>query len=280
MELQEPPREAFAELAARLAAGDERVPLDRAALLVAAEFQPRVDVAGALGRLDALAEQAAPVLHTTADDAERVDRFVDHLHGTQGFRGDEDHYEDPRNSYLDRVLVRRRGIPITLSILYVEVARRLALPLHGVSFPRHFLVRHGGSPGLLIDPFFGCILDDAECELRWHRAMGPDVPLDRDALRPASVCDVLVRMLGNLKRCFVSSREFVRAASCCDRLLLLRPDHPDELRDRGLLYEHLECYGAAARDLERFLALAPDDPGADTVRRRLERLRRPRAAIH
>jgi regulator of sirC expression with transglutaminase-like and TPR domain len=110
--------------------------------------------------------------------------------------------------------------------------------------------------------------------------MGPELPFDRDALPPAGVRDVLVRMLGNLKRSFVATREFVRAASCCDRLLLLVPDHPDELRDRGLLYEHLECYGAAARDLERFLALAPDDPGADTVRRRLERLQRPRAALH
>jgi len=171
------------------------------------------------------------------------------------------------------VLTRRRGIPITLAILYLEVARGLGWPLQGVSFPGHFLVKHpveAAPPGapreVVLDPFSARVLDEAAYRSLFERALGPGIPFDRRWLRAATAREILARLLGNLKQIHVERGELEAALACCDRILFLFPDAPGELRDRGVVHHRLECFGPARADYERFLALVPNDPAADAVR--------------
>jgi len=272
------PRESFAELA-RLP--DEKIDLARAALWIAAEEYPSLDVRAYLARLDALADAAARELGAGGPDAERAERLLRFLVEEQGFVGNEQSYDDPRNSYLNEVLDRRTGIPITLSLVVVEVARRIGLPLRGVSFPGHFLVKLDGPPLRVFDPFLGRTLALSECRARLHAALGPDATFDPERhLRAATPREILVRMLTNLKHLHLRARDFGRTLACSERILLLTPDSPTELRDRGLLFEQLECFAAAAGDLERFLEASPDDETAPAIRDRLRALRARRQRLH
>jgi len=271
------PRDAFAEV---LRAPDERIDLARSALLIAAEEYPALDIARYLARLDELAREVAPRLLPARTAAERVAVLNRFLFAERGFAGNREHYEDPRNSFLNEVLDRCAGIPITLSLVYMEVARRAGVEVDGVSFPGHFLVKHGhrdqqGKEDLIVvDAFCGAVLTREECQVRLAAMLGAAAQLRPELhLRKASAREILVRLLGNLKLLYVRSADFGRALACCERILLVAPDAPHELRDRGLVYEKLECFGAASADLERFLALAPDDESAGAVRERLASLR-------
>jgi regulator of sirC expression with transglutaminase-like and TPR domain len=265
------PRDAFAEV---LRTPDDRIDLARAALLIAAEEYPGLDVARYLARLDELAREVSPRLigaHTAAERVAVLNRF---LFAEQKFAGNREHYEDPRNSFLNDVIDRCAGIPITLSLVYMEVARRAGVDADGVGFPGHFLVKHGQQEGVVVDAFFGTVLTLAECQSRLAAVLGAGVLLEPALhLRAATPREILVRLLGNLKLIYVRTSDFGRALACCERILLVAPDSPLELRDRGLVYERLECFGAAVSDLERFLDLAPDDESARAVRERLDFLR-------
>ena len=265
------PRERFAALA-RLP--DAKLDLARAALWIAAEACPGLDVERQLAKLDALAAAAAPRLGEGASDEERAERLLRFLCLEQGFTGNEKAYDDPRNSYLNQVLDRRTGIPITLSLVLLEVAWRLGIPLRGVSFPGHFLVKLDGPPLRLLDPFFGRLVEVRECRARLRAALGPDARFDPERhLCAVTPREILVRILGNLKQIHLRARDFGSALACCERILLLMPASAIELRDRGLVYERLECFAAAARDFERFLRQAPDDETAPAIRARLRALR-------
>ena len=260
-----PPSERFRELAARLRSGARGVPLADAALVLAGEFQPELDPAPSLRALARLAEEACAVVPTRGALAERVDALVDFMHGVAGFRGNADQYDDPRNSFLNEVLARRTGIPITLAIVYADVAARVGLELQGVSFPGHFLLRTPGEPPLVLDAFHGARLDERACAARLRQALGEDAVFGPERLAPARASEVVVRMLGNLKHGYATRAEWLRALDCVDRILLVTPGAPGELRDRGLLWEQLECFGSALGDLERFLALAPGAPEAGAI---------------
>jgi regulator of sirC expression with transglutaminase-like and TPR domain len=265
------PREEFATIA-RLP--DAKVDTALAALWIAAEEYPSLDPQATLARLDALAAEAAPRLREASGDPERAERLLHFLHHEQGFVGNEKSYDDPNNSFLNVVLERRTGIPITLSIVLVEVARRAGIPLRGVSFPGHFLVKLEGPELRVLDPFHGRVLGLSDCRARLHAALGVDAELRPELhLRAASPREILVRMLTNLKHLYLRARDFGRTLACCERILLLQPDAPLELRDRGLVYERLECFAAAASDLERFLHSAPEDESAPAIRDRLRALR-------
>jgi regulator of sirC expression with transglutaminase-like and TPR domain len=228
-------------------------------------------------RLGSAAARAVPANGALAS---RATSLLDYLHGDCGFRGNQEQYDDPGNSFLPEVLTRRTGIPITLSIVAIEVARHAGLPLCGISFPGHFLARSVGEAPVVLDAFHGRVLDVEGCTALLRRALGAEATLASTHLEPASTRDVLVRMLGNLKRGYASRQEWVRAVDCCDRILLLAPDAAGELRDRGLLYEQLECFGPALDDLERFLALAPRAPEADALRARVDVLKAQTARIN
>lgn len=264
------PSAAFEALASRLEAGAQTSP-GEAALVLAGEFDPHLDAERAHVRLASLARDAAARVDPSAPPLARVEALMAFLHEEQGFRGNAAEYEDPRNSYLHEVLVRRTGIPISLAVVYLELGARLGLPLEGISFPGHFLVR-APDEDLLIDPFYGRILDDAECTERLRRLLGPNAHFDREELRAARLDEILVRMLGNLKHVFVQREELALAVACCTRILRLAPQAVGEWRDRGFLWERLECYSAAREDLARFLALAPRAPDARRIAERLEAL--------
>jgi regulator of sirC expression with transglutaminase-like and TPR domain len=229
-----PPSAGFCELAERLRAG-EAVGLAEAALVLAAEFQPASDPNVPLAALDRLGEDAARSVPRAGDAAVRVAGLIAFLSGEAGFRGNQQQYDDPRNSFLDVVLERRTGIPITLAIVYSEVAARIGLELQGVSFPGHFLLRTPGEPPLVVDAFHGALLEIEDCEALLKRALGETARLTPEWLAPTGTRQVVVRMLGNLKHCHASRSDWVTALDCSERILRVEPDAVGELRDRGLL---------------------------------------------
>jgi regulator of sirC expression with transglutaminase-like and TPR domain len=246
------PRQQFAALAAQ---EDAQIDLARGALLIGAEGRPEVDIEGSLARLDALADELRPGFEAQPDAAAAL-RLCEFLFREQGFAGNPEDYYEPQGSFLDQVLERRRGLPITLSIIWIEVARRLGVEARGVGFPGHFLVRAGTDPGLIVDPFHGHVATHDHCLRLLRGALGDQAELRSEHLSIAGPRQILVRILSNLKRLYSEREAWSAALACVDRILLLVPDAPLELRDRGLLYARLECYRAAVADLERFAELA------------------------
>lgn len=272
-----PARERFAALARR---DDAAIDLAEGALLIAAEACDDLDVERERARLDALGAAAATEVATAVTPADRIARLNDFLYRREGFCGNRADYYDPRNSFLNRVLERRTGIPITLAVVYLEVARRAGVPAHGVNFPGHFLVRSDEAPELIVDPFAGRRVGRSELEALLRQALGPGAELQPAHLAGASARQILFRMLTNLKQVYCRAGELERALGCCDRLLLLAPDLPPELRDRGLIYAQLECAGAAVADLERYLELARSPEAARALAGTLATLRAQAANIH
>ena len=270
------PRERFAELAT----GDDReIDLGEAALQIAREARPDLDVSAYLADLDSLADGAREFVGD-ADGLEAVVRLNSYLFEHEHFVGNDSDYYDVKNSFLDQVLERRRGIPITLAVVYLEVARRIGLNVCGVNFPGHFLLRTTGEPPVLIDPFYGSVLTREDCEERLQQALGESAQLAPEHFEPAAARQILARMLSNLKQIYIQQNGFEDALACCDRILLLMPEAPLELRDRGLIYAQLECFGPAVADLERFVELAGDRRLAAPTLKMLDRLREKARQIH
>lgn len=270
------PREHFARIASL---PDDDVDLAAAALWLAAEHCGGLDVPAWLGRLDALADAIRPAVEAVASADARVDALNRELFGSHGFHGARDDYYDPRNSFLHEVLTRKVGIPISLGVVYIEVAARLGLEAAGVNFPGHFLVRVGAEP-LIVDAFEGRLTSLEECRVRLRAVEGPVADLTPARLAATDRKRILLRMLGNLKSIYAGKRDLEAALACCDRCLLLFPDTPLELRDRGLLYHALDCPRPALADLERYLALAPEGEGASEIRRLVGNLRTHLPRVH
>lgn len=256
---------------------EEQIDLITAALLIAKEEYPDLDVGEYAGRVDRLAREARPRIERAQGNPFAViDALNTFLFAEQGFRGNLEEYFDPRNSFLNEVLDRRRGIPITLSLLYMEVARRAGFPIQGVSFPGHFLVRHAADGReILIDPFHaGEILMPDDCRRRLKRAFGEKVPLEQRFFSTAGSRQILSRMLTNLKGIYVTSGDFERVVGALDRLVALAPGDPDHLLDRGMALAKLHRFASAAADLKACLSLAPAAADRPVVRRQIVALRR------
>lgn len=272
------PRDRFAAVAQL---PDAQIDLAEAALWVAAEEYEDLDVAAYLERIDALAADAAPLVEARVSPVERIAELNSYLFHGRGFTGNREEYQDPRNSFLNEVLDRRVGLPITLSIVYMEVARRLGLPVRGIGFPGHFLAQLEGSPSVVIDAFFGRVLSAEDCVERLRSVLGPEAEFVPEVhLRAATPKEILARLLSNLKQVYARSGDWMRALSCCDRILLLVPEAAAELRDRGLVYERLACFTAAAADFERALELTADIEASGLLRERIEALRRCAGPLH
>ena len=239
-----------------------------AALVIARIEFPRLDPAPYLTRLDEMGAAASRAIAAgTAQTGDRsalaavraVNRY---LFEDLGFRGNSDKYDDPRNSCLNEVLDRRTGIPITLSVVYMEVARRAGLSIEGVNFPRHFLVRcadpsRPATGCLILDPFHGgVVLNEHRCRVLLQQHVGPEVTFSRSLLAPATRGDIIVRMLLNLKRLYVNMRSFPQAHDVAELLVAMTPSALSELRDRGLLAYHLNDVTRALRDLQTYLKLS------------------------
>ena len=242
--------------------------LAAAALLVARIEYPRLDAAPYLERLDRIGDAA---FHFVAKDpgqdaplAARIDAVNRYMFGELGFVGNREQYEDPRNSCLNEVMDRKKGMPITMAVVYIEIARRAGVRAEGINFPGHFLVRalqdaDAGNPdqGLIVDPFHGgAILNEADCRLLLNRYMGEDAAFEPGLLSLASRRQVVVRMLLNLKKLYVKMHSFPQARAATDALLALQPSSLADLRDRGLLAYHMNEFSRALRDLEEYLKLA------------------------
>jgi regulator of sirC expression with transglutaminase-like and TPR domain len=270
--------EATKRLAAIASAPGGRIPLAEAALWIAAEEYPALDVKVYLDRLDELAEKARQRL-APYPPAETIVRFNHFLFRELRFAGNSESYDDPRNSFLNEVLDRRVGIPITLALIYTEIGARIGMPVVGVGFPGHFLVRWMGEREVLIDPFLGKVITREQCEEKLRSSYGPEARIDDSLLAPATPRETLARMLRNLKLNYLSRGDLERALSAVDRILVVTPDDAGELRDRGILYFRFECFAAALEDFERYLALAPQDAMAEEIRSRLPDLRREAARL-
>ncbi len=218
-------------------------------------------VAKQLTRLGALATVRIERLGPKPTPQSQVEALNRLLFDEEGFRGNDERYEDPRNSYLNEVMARRKGLPIALSVVYLDVARRAGVPIEGVNFPGHFLVRYRTSAhhpdhprDLVVDPFHaGAILGEADLRSLLRRHAGDEAAYDRRLLHSATRAEILTRMAVNLKRLYVAMRSFPQAKAATDMLLALDPLSTTELRDRGLLSYHLHDFPAALRDLENYL---------------------------
>jgi regulator of sirC expression with transglutaminase-like and TPR domain len=271
-------REQFGALLAR---PDEEIDLAAAALLIAREEYPDLDVARYVKRLDSLAgELAGRVARSGLQQvAAGLAQFLATEHG---FRGNTSDYYDPRNSFLNEVLDRRTGIPISLSAVYIEVARRAGLRAGGVGLPGHFLVRLADAEAsLLVDPFHGgSIVSPGDCQERLDRIYEGRVKLEPGMLEPLGRRAMLERMLRNLKAIYVKKEEHERALGIVELVLLADPQAVHELRDRGLIYEALECYGYAARDLRAYLERQPAVADMREIRNKIEALEQQASRLH
>ncbi|HZR83128.1 MAG TPA: tetratricopeptide repeat protein [Candidatus Binatia bacterium] len=244
------------------------------ALLIAAEEYPDLDLGRYLGFIDDAAEAArARVADGAAPDEVRR-ALAQEIFERRRFAGDDGDYYDPRNSYLNDVIDRRRGIPITLAIVYLAAGRRLDQPVAGVNAPGHFLVRHGET---ILDAFHGGRVvsrDDLVKQLGEMKAADPAAVADQLLAEPPTPGAILTRVLANLKANYLRRRDLPRALRVVDRLVQMNPDQPQWLRDRGALYQRLDCPHAAIADLERYCELVPDDPEGEVVRAALVQLMR------
>jgi regulator of sirC expression with transglutaminase-like and TPR domain len=257
------------------------IPLDEAALAIAAEEYPRLDPAAELDRLDALAARVVARAPPPARAASLLRALREVLAGEVGLHGSAADYEDPRSSFLNEVLDRKVGLPITLSLVYMEVGRRAGIALDGIGLPGHFVTRYLSPSGaeVFVDAFHGGeMLSADDCLVRFRARTGRD--LDRRLLGPATPRQIVLRMLGNLRRLYAARSDDVRAWWVLDRILLTAPSQLAALRDRGLAAARLGASAAAARDLEAYLSRAPDAQDADAVRMELAGLRHgpPRAS--
>jgi regulator of sirC expression with transglutaminase-like and TPR domain len=264
-------RDEFSQMASR-----EPIPLARGALLIAKEEYPGLDIEQYLGRIADLAHEGEAQVRAGSNTVEKVQHLSDFLFEQKGFDGNRDQFGDPRNSFLNEVLERRIGIPITLSVVYIEVGRQLGLNLFGVSFPAHFLVKAVDERGeLIIDPFNGgLILGLDEIRARLAQIYGREVEIDPAMLKAVGAREILARMLRNLKNIYGSASDWQRALGTLDRILMLEPRSVEELMERGALNERLECFGPALTDFRSFLKHAPEHPGAPAAREAVVRLLR------
>jgi regulator of sirC expression with transglutaminase-like and TPR domain len=263
--------EARARFAALVAAPDDALDLGYAALWLAAEEYPGLDVEAYASRFDALAGAVAARPLPAPPPYGRLLVLNAYLFDELGFRGNTADYYDPRNSFLNEVLDRRTGIPITLAVVYLEVGWRLELPLAGVGMPGHFLVGYypPDAPPRYLDVFAGgLVLDRAACAARLRAQFRGFVPRD-EHFAPVSKRQILARMLTNLKQVYAERGDWERALAAIERLLLVQPGALGELRDRGLVHLQRGDLRAARRDLRRYLDLAPRAPDATAVEQAL-----------
>lgn len=242
--------------------------LGEAALLIAEDAYPGLDVGGYLRRLDEIAAPLADRLRPNSSFWEMVQALNGHLFGELGFRGNAEDYYDPRNSYLSQVLDRRLGIPITLSVLYIEVARRIGLTVVGIGLPGHFIVEaRRDTSSVLLDPFHGGeALTPEDCERLVEGVYGDSLPFSEEQLVPVRKREILARMLNNLKRTFLTEDDPGRAWPVLEKMLLLAPDSALDHRDRGLLAYRMNRFGLARSDLRFYLERRPDAPDRIAIR--------------
>ena len=252
--------------------GDSSVTLDAGALALAAIEYPGLNPSPYLAALDQFAAELQSRLGPEPAGSRFVECANHYLFGELAFRGNQADYDDPRNSCLNQVLDRRLGLPITLSIVYIEVARRLKQPVFGVGLPGHFVVRYDdGAFSTYIDPFHGGkLLSEEDCQVLAREITGADISSDPSALEPVGVRYILVRMLNNLRAAYFRSRQFAKSAVVLDLLLEHFPANPEYYKARAVARLKLRKLTAARDDFKKYLGCSPNAPDRAEVTRQLQ----------
>lgn len=257
---------------------EEEIPLAEAALLLACHQYPDLDVPHYLGRIDAMAKGLQSRVADEPSPQKRIVALNQYLFQELGFAPNVDDYYDPKNSLLNDVLERRLGIPITLAILYMEAGARIGLPLQGVCFPGHFLVKCKVGEGVVIlDPYAGGLslgVPDLQRRLREVRGGEVSRAIVAGMLVAANNKEILVRMLRNLKAIYLRNTHLDHALAIMRWIVAAVPQQASEVRDRGMVYQELDCFRAAISDFEHYLELAPTSEDAGEIQQRLVDLRR------
>ncbi len=267
----DPLLQAFAEA---VAGDDDAIDLARAALLIAQVEYPDLKLEPWLREIDAMARQAAQAIARAASPVEQVQALTSVVIDAWGLRGAEEDYYDPRNSFLNDVLARRLGIPVSLSIVYMSVGARAGVPLAGTAMPMHFLVRVlGVRPPRFVDCYNrGALLTEEDCRERLRRASAGRFRFAPEALAPISNAAVLTRLLSNLKLIYLNGLQYGKAAPILDRLILLNPDEASFLRERGIVNYRLGRRDLARSDLQDYLQHEGAASDAEAIRNLLRRI--------
>jgi len=255
---------------------DAAIDLAAAALAIARTEYPSLDVPYYLSRLEDLSRRVRRRMRSSPTDREVIALLNRVLFDEEGLRGNRDDYYDPRNSFLNDVLDRKLGIPISLSVVYMDVARRVGFPIAGTGMPGHFLLRHNDvmEGEIIIDAFNrGRIVGNAECQERLDEIYCGEIELQPEFLQPVTHREILTRMLNNLRQIYFTQRNFPKELATLDMLLVIPPRSPELLRERALVRLNLEHHLGAAHDLGTYLQLRPDAPDADDVGQTLDMLR-------
>ena len=263
---------------AALVQQDDAIPLFEAALSIAQDEDPALDLTACMVELDKLAIQLKRRLPSDVGQIPKLRLLNQFFYQELGFAGNVNDYYDPNNSYLHKVLLSRRGIPISLAVIYMELAQQVGLNVRGISFPGHFLMKLSVKNGdIILDPFNGASLSREELEERLEPYFLQ--PQDSASLPMASLLEdaqprvILVRMLRNLKALYAEQPRWQQFLNVQQRLVVLLPDEISERRDRGLAFANLDCPQAALQDLEAYLVRCPDASDAELLRDRLTDLR-------
>lgn len=255
---------------------DDQIDLSKAALYIAQEEYPELDLGEYLNALDTMAAELYERLPSQSYPLRIIQTINRYLYEDLGFTGNVTDYYDPRNSFLNQVIERRTGIPITLSLVYLEVAKRVDFPMCGVGMPGHFLIRPNfPEMEIFVDAFnHGEVMFTHDCQERLSQIYGQPVSLQPQFLESVSNRHFLMRMLTNLKFIYLQQEELEKALAAVERILLLFPELAGELRDRGLIYYQLGHFVSAVADFENYLAFVPDADDAPVIRRLLQQLGR------
>ncbi|WP_068818740.1 SirB1 family protein [Phormidesmis priestleyi] len=253
---------------------DEQINLERAALYIAQEEYLDLDVDEYLNALDMMADDVREQLPIESYPLKILKTINHYLYGNLGFAGNTENYYDPRNSFLNDVIDRRTGIPITLSLVYLAIAQRLDFPMVGIGMPGHFLIRPiQEDMDIFVDAFSqGEILFPQDCQDRLNQMSGQSVEMQPQFLAAVTSRQFLARMLTNLKATYLNRGEMEKVLAAIERILLLFPDAAFELRDRGILYFRMNRWIEARQDLEAYLDALPMADDRDTIRKLLNRI--------
>ena len=255
---------------------DEKIDLTRAALLIARTEYPNLDIEEYAGRIERMARRVAAIA-ADLDQKRTLAALNSVVFEEARLRGNREDYYDPRNSFLNDVLDRGLGVPITLSIIYMEVAKRVGLPLSGVGMPGHFLLKHYGEAGqeILIDCFNrGDVLSRQDCQTRLDEIYSGEMKLRPEFLHPIGRRQILTRMLNNLKTVYLSTRNFRKALPVADLILVIYPQSAEDVKQRALLRYSMGMQGLASEDLDEYLKLSPSASDTEEIRQMTMSIRR------
>jgi regulator of sirC expression with transglutaminase-like and TPR domain len=261
---------------------DGAIPLAETALLLACEEYPQLEISPYLDKLDEFAGYVRPKLRPGNSPLETIEAINEVLFGVAGFRGNTENYNDPRNSFFNDVLERRIGIPITLSAVYIEVARRVSFPMFGVGMPGHFLIKYRDrTQELFLDAFnAGQLLTREDCSRRFKEIFGDEKEFSERMLDIVSPRQMLFRMSNNLKTIYLNVHAYEKSLAMIEMMLLADPEAMEQYRDRGILHVQLRRFSAAVRDFERYVKGAPHSKDRPQIEEHLKELRRIQAMMN